>query len=61
LFFKKRGRFLFLANYFGFKVKEVPVEWKNDPETKVKFPNAIFSSLYDLIKIRDNASRKIYK
>jgi dolichyl-phosphate beta-glucosyltransferase len=44
---------LVLAKKFGFKIKEIPVYWKNDPESKVKF-KSIFKMALDLIKIRWN-------
>lgn len=43
---------LFLANQYGFKVKEVPVEWYNDDRSKV---NPIFDSIkmiLEILKIR---------
>lgn len=45
---------LFLAKKLGFKTKEIPVIWTDDPRSKVKFPQAIISSLTDLVKIRLN-------
>ena len=51
---------LFLAKKLGFKVKEIPVVWKNDSETKVKLPHDIINSLIDLYKIRYNDFKKIY-
>lgn len=45
---------LFLAKKLRFKTKEVPVTWFDDPRSKVKFPQAIISSIADLIKIRLN-------
>lgn len=43
---------LFLAQILGFKIKEIPVTWKNDPRTKVKFPQDIIKSLWELLQIR---------
>lgn len=43
---------LFLAKKYGFSVKEVPVVWKNDERTKVKFPGDVVSSLSELVAIR---------
>lgn len=45
---------LFLAEKLNLKIKEVPVTWMDDPKSKVKFPQAIVSSLTDLIRIRLN-------
>lgn len=52
---------LFLAKKYGFKIKEIPVKWKNDSESKVKFPGAIFTSFYELIRIRSNQLRGFYE
>ncbi len=51
---------LFLARKFGFKVKEIPVKWSNDPKSKVKFPQDIITSLVDLFTIRTNDMKKKY-
>lgn len=45
---------LFIAHNLGYKIKEVPVTWENDSRTKVKFPQDIFRSFHELIKIRYN-------
>lgn len=45
---------LFIGKKMGLSVKEVPVVWKNDIETKVKLPWDIVTSLADLVKIRYN-------
>ncbi len=45
---------LFIAKKLGFKIKEVPITWTDDPGSRVKFPHAIISSLKDLYKIRLN-------
>lgn len=52
---------LFLAKKLGYDIKEVPVEWSNDPRTKVRFPHDIIQSLLDLYKIRYNWLRKNYE
>lgn len=51
---------IYLAKYFKYKIYELPVEWQNDSKTKVKFPNAIFTSIYELLKIKKNIFKKIY-
>lgn len=43
---------LFLAKKYGFSIKEVPVTWKNDQGTRVKFPGDIINSLTELLRIR---------
>jgi dolichyl-phosphate beta-glucosyltransferase len=52
---------LFLAKKFGFSIKEVPVIWKNDPKTRVKFPRDIFRSFFELVKIRLNDLAGLYR
>lgn len=44
---------LAIAQKLGFKIKEIPVYWKNDPDSKVKFKSMI-KMLIDLFKIRWN-------
>src|SRR3989344_304677 len=44
---------LALARKFGYKIKEVPVMWKNDPNSHVKL-NAYFQVLMETVKIRWN-------
>ncbi len=44
---------LIISKKLGYKIKEVPVYWKNDPESKVKL-KSIFKMALDLIKIRWN-------
>lgn len=52
---------IYLAKHFKYKIYEVPVEWQNDSKTKVKFPNAIFTSIYELLKIKSNIIRGKYR
>ncbi len=42
---------LVLAKRLGYKIKEIPVRWVNDLESKVKI-KSIFKMLIDIIKIR---------
>ncbi len=51
---------LFLAKKLGFKVKEVPVSWKDSPATKVRLWRDVFGSFWGLIKIRWNNFRGYY-
>lgn len=44
---------LLLAKKMGYKTKEIPIHWKNDLESKVKFKSMI-DMLIDLVKIRWN-------
>lgn len=43
---------LFIAQQIGYEIGELPVKWKNDPRTKVKFPQDVLRSLLDLIEVR---------
>ena len=51
--------FLVIAKKLGYKIKEVPVHWKNDLESKVKFKSIIKMAL-DLLKIRWNLITRKY-
>lgn len=53
---------LALARKFGHKIKEVPVDWKNDPET-ASHPrlSAYFQVLMETVKIRWNLLTRKYK
>lgn len=51
---------LVIARKMGYKIKEVPVYWKNDPESKVK-PKWIVNMAIDLLKTRWNLIRNKYK
>lgn len=44
---------LILAKKAGYKIKEVPIYWRNDPESKVKLRSVVKMAL-DLLKIRIN-------
>jgi len=50
---------LIVAKKMGYKIKEVPVYWKNDTESKVK-ANAMISMALDLFKIRFNVLKGRY-
>jgi dolichyl-phosphate beta-glucosyltransferase len=51
---------LVIAKKMGYKIKEIPVYWKNDPESKVK-PKWIVNMFIDLLKIRFNLIKGIYE
>lgn len=51
---------LVIAKKLGFKIKEIPVVWINEPESKVKFKSMIKMGL-DLLKIRWNLIKNVYK
>ena len=44
---------LVIAKKLGYKIKEIPVYWRNDPQSKVKFKSMVKMGL-DLFKIRFN-------
>jgi dolichyl-phosphate beta-glucosyltransferase len=46
---------LFIAHRLGYKIKEVPVVWRNDPATKVRLGSDTFSAARELLQIRRNA------
>jgi len=50
---------LALARKFGFKIKEVPVDWKNAPESHVGL-KAYFQVLMETVKIRWNLMTRKY-
>jgi dolichyl-phosphate beta-glucosyltransferase len=50
---------LVLAKREGFKIKEIPVSWKNDLDSKVK-PTAILEMAADLLRIKWNLITKKY-
>lgn len=50
---------LVIAKRMGYKIKEVPVYWKNDPDSKVKL-KSIFNMAKDLLRIRFNLLTKKY-
>ena len=45
---------LYLAKKYGFRVKEVPVTWENDLNSKVRFPQDLIISFRELVAIRNN-------
>ncbi len=50
---------LILARKHGYKIKEIPVRWENDPESKVGF-DSMFKMGKDLFKIRFNLITRKY-
>ena len=51
---------LVIGKKLGYKIKEVPVVWRNDPESKVKLKGMIKMG-FDLLKIRWNLITKKYE
>jgi dolichyl-phosphate beta-glucosyltransferase len=43
---------MFLAHKFGYKIKQIPVEWFNRVDSRVRLSDAVITSFLDLIKIR---------
>lgn len=43
---------LYLAKRAGYRIQEIPVSWRDDPQTKVRLFHAVFGSLFDLLRIR---------
>lgn len=52
---------VFIAKKMGFKIKDVPVVWINSKETRVNPITAPLKMLIELVKIRCNDIRKMYK
>jgi len=44
---------LIIARKLGYKIKEIPITWVNDPDSKVKFKSMI-KMLFEILKIRWN-------
>jgi dolichyl-phosphate beta-glucosyltransferase len=51
---------LYLARKFGLRVKELPVAWRNDPETKVNLFKDPFAMFADALRVRLNDVRGVY-
>ncbi len=51
---------LVIAKFLGYKIKEVPISWINDPESKVSWKDYV-STLKELLEIKWNLLRKKYK
>ncbi len=52
---------LYLAQLNGFRVREVPVRWRNDQATKVRLWRDILSSFLELLQIRFYDSQGKYR
>ena len=51
---------LAVARKLGYKIKEVPIRWENDPESKVKL-GAYIKTLLEVIKVRLNLWEGVYE
>ena len=45
---------LYLAKKYGYIIKEIPIDWTDRRGSKVKFPQALFSSTLDLVRLKFN-------
>ena len=52
---------IYIAALHGLKIRELPVVWSHDSDTKVRVIQDIISSLLGLFKIRLNAARGLYR
>ncbi len=52
---------LFIAKNFGYKVKEVPVDWYDSPNSQLRSGKAAYNTLKELIKIKSNYKKGLYK
>jgi len=50
---------LAIAKKFGFKIKEVPIAWSNDPESHVKLGGMV-KMLFEVLTVRKNLWSKKY-
>lgn len=50
---------LLVGKKLGYKIKEIPVHWKNDPDSKVKLKSMVKMAI-DLLKMRWNLITKKY-
>lgn len=50
---------LAIAEHLGFKIKEIPIRWKNDAASHVRL-SSYFEVLFQTAKVRLNLWRKIY-
>jgi len=51
---------LFIAKRRGYKIKEVPIRWRDSPGTKVKMIKDAIKSFWELLQIRLNDWRGLY-
>jgi dolichyl-phosphate beta-glucosyltransferase len=50
---------LILCRKYGYKIKEVPIYWKNDLDSKVKLKSVIKMAI-DMFKVRLNLIKRVY-
>jgi dolichyl-phosphate beta-glucosyltransferase len=52
---------LYIARLWGYRIIEVPIPWYFDPHSKVSAVNDALHMLIDILKIRRNSARGLYK
>jgi dolichyl-phosphate beta-glucosyltransferase len=53
--------FLFVADFHGLKLKEIPVRWNHDERTKVNVMRDSHRMFSEVMTIRKNARRGLYQ
>jgi dolichyl-phosphate beta-glucosyltransferase len=51
---------LFIANRRGYKIREVPVEWANDPASKLNIVGDSWRMFCEILRVRKNAALGYY-
>jgi hypothetical protein len=51
---------LFIARRMGYKIREVPIDWYFDPDSRVRLVKDSMRMAFDLLRIRWNALRGQY-
>ena len=52
---------LYIAHKYNYKIKEVPIRWFNDPDSKVRLIKSSFKMLADLLLVKWNDLRGYYE
>jgi hypothetical protein len=52
---------LFLAGQLGYSIKEVPITWRYDPSSRVRAVRDTIAMMRELLAIRWNAMRGMYR
>ena len=52
---------LYIANLYNFQIVEIPIHWYHDNDSRVRPIQDTFNMVRDLLKIRQNARRSVYK
>jgi len=52
---------IYLANVYNYRIREIPVSWFNDEDSRVRLSRDIIGSLWDIIKIKMNSYGGIYE